>query len=366
MARIPTQEWPPSGRGGAVSGSAPAVPPAVAIVGAGSIGVAWAVVFARAGHRVALYDVDPHRALAALGEIDSRVTELSTFGLIEEDVASVLRRVSVAADLDRAVDSAGYVQECVVESLRVKRELFAELDRRTQRHVVLASSTSMIPCSQFAAGLPGQDRCLVVHPGNPPYLLPIAELAPASFTVSQTVDRAREVLSGAGIVPVVVGGENEGFIFNRLQGALLREAYCLVRDGIASPDDIDLVVACGLGRRWSVVGPFATAELNTRGGIERHAQLLGPAYARMGAERGQHDPWTADLVARVASALQRRLPSEQWEEHVNRRDHALMRLEQARRAEPELFARLAQEPARARHSDSPNRTTTANSSGDNP
>jgi 3-hydroxyacyl-CoA dehydrogenase len=236
-----------------------------------------------------------------------------------------------------------------VESLSVKRALFAELDRRTEPSVVLASSTSMIPCSQFAAGLPGRQRCLVVHPGNPPYLLPIAELAPAPFTAPQTVDRARELLSAVGMVPVTVGGENEGFIFNRLQGALLREAYCLVRDGVASPDDIDLVVTCGLGRRWAVQGPFATAELNTRGGIQRHAQLLGPAYARMGAERGQHDPWTPELVARVASAVQRRLPGAQWAEHVNRRDRALMSLERARRAEPELFASSAPQPTPTRH-----------------
>jgi 3-hydroxyacyl-CoA dehydrogenase len=325
--------------------------PAVAIVGAGSIGVAWAVVFARAGHHVALYDIDPRRAQDALDEIGSRLRQLRTFGLLDEDVTVAVSRVRVAADLDQAVASAGYVQECVVESLPVKRELFTELDRLAQPDVVLASSTSMISCSRFAAGLPGRQRCLVVHPGNPPYLLPIAELAPATFTAPQAVDRARELLSAVGMVPVVVSREIEGFIFNRLQGALLREAYCLVRDGVASPDDIDLVVTCGLGRRWAVQGPFATAELNTRGGIQRHAQLLGAAYARMGAERGQHDPWTPELVAQVASALQRRLPSAQWAEHVNRRDRALMRLEQARRAEPELFGDSPRQPTPTRQRD---------------
>jgi 3-hydroxyacyl-CoA dehydrogenase len=312
-------------------------PPAVTIVGAGSIGVAWAIVFSRAGHRVALYDVDADRAATAMSEIESRLAELAGFGLVEKDVAEVLGLVSVTADLDEALDGTAYVQECVVESLTVKQELFAELDRSTAPDVVLASSTSMIPCSRFAAGLPGRARCLVVHPGNPPYLLPIAELAPAPFTAAEAIGRARELLSAAGMVPVLVGKENEGFVFNRLQGALLREAYCLVRDGVASPADIDLVVSSGLGRRWSVLGPFATAELNTRGGITRHAELLGPAYARMGADRGQDDPWTPDLVARVASAVHEILPARDWGIHVSRRDRALMRLEQARRADPESF-----------------------------
>jgi L-gulonate 3-dehydrogenase len=121
--------------------------------------------------------------------------------------------------------------------------------------------------------------------------------------------------------------EIEGFVFNRLQGALLREAYCLVRDGVADVDDVDRVVREGLGRRWAVIGPFETADLNTRGGIAEHAKRLGPAYARMGAERGQDDPWTPELVARVTEERRRLLPLEQWEERVAWRDR---RMEQSR------------------------------------
>jgi 3-hydroxyacyl-CoA dehydrogenase len=137
--------------------------------------------------------------------------------------------------------------------------------------------------------------------------------------------------------PVLVRREVEGFVFNRLQGALLREAYCLVRDGVASVEDVDRVVRDGLGRRWAVIGPFETAELNTRGGIEAHAQKLGPAYARMGAERGQDDPWTPELVARVAGELHERLPPDRWEERAAWRDDALIALERARR-ESAIFA----------------------------
>jgi 3-hydroxyacyl-CoA dehydrogenase len=304
----------------------------VGVVGAGSIGVAWAITFSRTGHPVALYDVDAERLAGALDEVAQRVAELREFGLVSSPAA-----VRAAVSLGDAVGGAGYVQECALESLDVKREVFASLDRLCEPETVLASSTSMIPCSRFAADLPGRSRCLVVHPGNPPYLLPIAELAPAPFTSSSTLDRARTLLESAGMVPIVVGKENEGFVFNRLQGALLREAYCLVRDGIASAADVDRVVTAGLGRRWSVLGPFATAELNTRGGIERHARLLGPAYARMGAERGQHDEWTPELVAMVAEDVHSRFPPEDWEANVHRRDRALMHLEQARRLAPELF-----------------------------
>jgi L-gulonate 3-dehydrogenase len=318
-----------------ISGSEP-----IAIIGAGSIGAAWGIVFARAGHHVRLYDVDATRLQDARDEIAHRLVELDRAGLLDPTPDDVLARITLAASLAEAVRDVVHVQECVLESLPVKRDLFAQLDSLTGSSTVMASSTSMIPCSEFADGLPGRERCLVVHPGNPPYLLPVVEMAPAPFTADWVIARTRSLLTSARMVPVLVGHENEGFIFNRLQGALLREAYCLVRDGVASPKDVDLVVTAGLGRRWSVLGPFATAELNTRGGIKRHAELLGPAYARMGAERGQLE-WTSALVDRVAADVHERLPSKDWAENVHRRDQALMLLEQARQLDPDLFDRLA-------------------------
>jgi 3-hydroxyacyl-CoA dehydrogenase len=130
---------------------------------------------------------------------------------------------------------------------------------------------------------------------------------------------------------VVVKKEAEGFIFNRLQGALLREAYCLLRDGVANVEGIDSVVQFGLGRRWSVVGPFETVDLNTRGGIEAHAARMGPAYERMGAERGQHDPWTPELVALATAQRRALLPLDDWDARVTWRDEQLMRIATALR-----------------------------------
>jgi len=310
----------------------------VAIVGAGSIGLAWAIVFARAGLSVRLFDVDPVARDAAADQLRQRLAELAANELLDEPVADVAVRVRVCDSLAHAVSDADWVQECIVEDLDAKRAVFAELDTLAPPDAILASSTSMIPCSRWADDLPGRARCLVVHPGNPPYLLPVAELVPAPFTSEATVERATAAQREIGMTPVVVHGEPEGFVFNRLQGALLREAYCLVRDGVVSAAEVDQVVSSGLGRRWAVIGPFATAQLNTRGGIRRHARVMGPAYARMGAERGQDDPWTPELIDRVAADLAVRLPDDGWAEQTLRRDAALVDLERARRADPELFA----------------------------
>jgi hypothetical protein len=128
---------------------------------------------------------------------------------------------------------------------------------------------------------------------------------------------------------------------------VLREAYCLVRDGVVAPEDVDLVMRAGLGRRWSVLGPFETIELNTRGGIDAHARIMGPAYARMGAERGQSDPWEPELVSEVSASVRRRFPREAWEDNVAWRDQALMVLERCWREHQELSGPPAAEPPAA-------------------
>jgi L-gulonate 3-dehydrogenase len=303
----------------------------IALVGTGTIGVAWGVVFARAGFRVALYDPDPRRLREAEGDLERRLRRLAGGGLLDEAPDTVVRRAHFVATLEEALEGAVHVQENAPEELDLKRALFRELDAAAPAGATLASSSSALTASRFASELPGRARCLVAHPGNPPYLLPVVELVPAPFTAPAVVERAHRLFAESGMSPLVVRREVEGFVLNRLQGALLREAYCLVRDGIASVEDVDRVVRDGIGRRWAVTGPFETAELNTRGGIEAHAAKLGAAYARMGAERGQHDPWTPELVERVAEELHRRLPPERWEELVARRDDALIALERARR-----------------------------------
>jgi len=306
-------------------------PSPVAVVGAGSIGLAWAIVFAAAGHRVWLIEPDPERRRAAAGELTRRLKDLARFGLATADPRTVLAGIEITNDQANAVSGAAYVQECVPEDLDLKRRLFAQLDAQAAAGVPLVSSSSFLPASAFAAELPGRSRCLVAHPGNPPTLLRVVEVVPAPFTDPQVADACEALLHAAGMQPVRLRKEVAGFVFNRLQGAVLREAYCLVRDGVVSAAEIDRVMTAGLGLRWAVVGPFETADLNSRGGIAGHAARMGPAYARMGAERGQHDPWTPDLVAQVTAERRAALSLDDWDDRVAWRDRMLMALLRARR-----------------------------------
>jgi 3-hydroxyacyl-CoA dehydrogenase len=293
-----------------------------AILGAGSIGVAFALRFAGAGVDVTLWDPLPGARPRARAELAERA---GAAGLTRDAAAA---RVRFCDQITDAVAEAGLIQECAPERLDLKRELLASVVPQARPDALIASSSSAIAASLQAAGLPDQAaaRFLVAHPANPPHLLPVIELVPGERTSGETVTRARAWYRGTGMRPVTVNREVEGFIYNRLQGAVLREAYCLVRDGVAGVDDIDEVMRGALGRRWSVVGPFETADLNTRGGIASHAGKMGPAYERMGAERGQHDPWTPGLVAAVTAERRELLPLEAWDERVRWRDERLIEL----------------------------------------
>lgn len=303
----------------------------IAVVGGGSIGVSWCLVFARAGHTVILHDSEPARLEAARVELREKLAPLAVAGLLDEDAETIAGRVDFELELPAAVAGASWVQECVPEDLALKQALVATLEAHIGDDCILASSSSALMPSRIFAGLRRPERALVVHPANPPHLLPIVELVAGEGTAPAVIHEAERILLEAGMSPVRVEREVEGFVYNRLQGAVLREAYALVRDGVIDVDGIDRVMCDGLGRRWAVVGPFETCDLNTRGGIAVHARRMGPAYARMGAERGQDDPWTDALVTSVAAQRRSLLPLEFWEQRVAWRDAQLVAQEQARR-----------------------------------
>ncbi|MGG5885723.1 3-hydroxyacyl-CoA dehydrogenase [Falsiroseomonas sp. HC035] len=270
----------------------------VAIVGAGLIGRAWAMIFARAGWDVSLHDPVPAALEAAPRLCAQGLAELARHGLCDNAEAAA-RRISVTGSLTQALDGAAFVQENGPEDAATKRAIFAELDFLAAPDCILASSTSAIPCSSFTEGLAGRARCLVAHPVNPPHLIPVVELSGAPWTAQATIDRARAIFAGIGQAPITVKREIEGFILNRLQGALLAEAFRLVQEGYVSPQDLDTTVAQGLGLRWSFLGPFATIELNAPGGIPDYCARYAPFYARIAGAPPAPAVFGADGVAQI-------------------------------------------------------------------
>ncbi len=277
----------------------------VACIGAGNVGRAWAAVFARAGHTVALYDSDPGQIDRALPLI-ARTLDLLADG--DDHAAQALARIRPAATLAAAVTDAAHIQESVREDIAVKRTVAAEIAAHAPADAVIASSTSALRGSGFLMDIPHPDRALVAHPVNPPSLIPLVELCGTGATSDVTLARARAFYESLGMKPVTLRKEIDGFLLNRLQYTLVAEALHLVGEGYCDAADIDRVMTDGLALRWLSIGPFATAHLNATAGFQGFVDQLGPMMRRMGEDARTNYPWTDAQIAAIHETLSQSMP----------------------------------------------------------
>ncbi len=276
----------------------------VACVGAGNVGRAWAVVFARAGYDVALYDISTveieTRALPLARET---IELLERSGFLNERADEVFRRISPVASIEAAVAGASHVQESVREDLDTKRKVFAEIAAHAPADATLASSTSALPGSAFLGHIAHPERALVAHPVNPPSLVPLVEICATPWTSVETKGNVRAFMAGAGMKPIDVLKEIDGFILNRLQYTLVAEAMHLVGEGFCSVADIETVMTHGLALRWASIGPFEVAHLNSTHGFLGFVEQLGPMMKHMGRTARTDYDWGAPLAEAIHAEL---------------------------------------------------------------
>jgi L-gulonate 3-dehydrogenase len=304
----------------------------VAIVGTGLIGRAWAAIFARAGWNVRLTDPHEPTLQGAIELIRNELHALARHGLADDPDAAAAR-LSVAPSLKAAVDGVEFVQENGPELVEQKISIFAELDCLAPPAAVLASSTSAITASRFTEGIAGRSRCLVGHPVNPPHLVPLVELCGAPWTSQETIDRARQIYRAIGQVPVTVKREINGFVLNRLQGALLAEAFRLVGEGYISAEDLDHTVKDGLGLRWSFLGPLETIELNAPGGIADYCARYTGFYKELAAMPAGPEVYQSPNADRVIAAWPHQPSPERIARLTQRRNERLAALAAHKRAQ---------------------------------
>jgi 3-hydroxybutyryl-CoA dehydrogenase len=226
----------------------------IAIIGAGLMGHGIAQVFAVAGHRVKVYDPVPE----ALAAVRDRIAQNLKAMRLDPDA---VKKVKSAATLAEAVADADVVIEAAPEKLELKQAIFAELERHAPRQALLASNTSVIPIGKIAARVKTRDRVLGTHWWNPPFLVPLVEVIETKGTAPATVATMTRLLKSVGKTPVHVKKDVPGFIGNRLQHALWREAVALVEAGVADAETVDTVVKSSFGRRLAVLGPLENADL---------------------------------------------------------------------------------------------------------
>lgn len=299
----------------------------VACVGGGLIGRAWALVFARAGYSVHVFDQDGSIAAAARAFAEEMLPALAEEDLLDgQGPQAVLERITLADSLAAALEGAVHVQESTPEKLEIKIGVFAELDRLADKETVLASSTSALLPSAFTEQLVGRGRCLVAHPINPPYLVPAAELVPAPWTDATVMQRSKRFMEDCGMAPIVMQRELDGFVMNRMQGALLEEAFRLVEQGYAKVEDVDIGIREGLALRWSFMGPFETIDLNAPGGVRDYAERYEQIYSRIHPSTLKRADWTGTVMDEIERERRVRLPKEGLAGRQAWRDRRLMAL----------------------------------------
>jgi 3-hydroxyacyl-CoA dehydrogenase len=298
-----------------------------AIVGGGIIGRSWAIVYARAGFPVAIYEHGAENRARVLERIAEAIGQSA--GLVGDAAAqkAALDRITVPERFEEAVADADFIHECIDEKLDSKRAMFADLERCAKPSAILATTTSSFPVSTFAADLPGRDRCIVVHPATPPHLLPVTEICPAPFTTQTVTDATFAFMERCGQVPVLIRFEQSSFVLNRLQAALVVEMLRCLNSGIISAGDIDKIISQGFGLRWAFLGPFEGVDLNAAGGIREYLERFGFIFDDMAKLNG--DPnrvVTPAAIAMLEAYARDKLPLDSIGERTGWRDRAIASL----------------------------------------
>lgn len=252
----------------------------IAVIGAGLMGHGIALVMARAGHRVTIHDP----VEAARAGVKARISEsLRLIGTEEANIEAILARIVVCDTTQTAVQKAFAVFEAAPEKMELKQAIFADIERHAPEDAILASNTSVMPITKIMAGLQHRARALGTHWWNPPHLIPLVEVIRTEWTDETALETMMALLSEAGKTPVRVAKDVPGFIGNRLQHALWREAVSLVERGICDAASVDTVIKSCFGRRLSVLGPLENADLvGLDLTLDIHAQVLADLEARPG------------------------------------------------------------------------------------
>ncbi len=306
---------------------------AVAVIGAGVMGHGIAQLFAQAGSAVRLHDAAERQLASGLSAMEESLALLVEEAVLTPQAAAAARaRVRPTTSLDEALAGAGFVVEAIPELLASKLELFDRIEQVVGEDAIVGSNTSTIPISLLAQRARRPERMVIVHFFNPAQLVPLVEVVPHPRMPPAAVERVLEALRRIGKRPVRLRKEVPGFVANRLQAAVVREAFHLVEQGVASLEDIDTVMTEGPGFRWSFVGPVEAADL---GGLDTWQRVLdnlapelsraerAPAAIRERVARGELGAKTGrGLFDHAASTLA---------ERSRARDRFLVRLEKLKR-----------------------------------
>ena len=239
----------------------------IGICGAGLIGASWAIGFANAGYISLVYDNNPNSSDNFKKYFGKLIQDIK---LIDPDIdeSKIKDNIQLNCSMEQISEDSILIQESVVEDLKVKQNIYRQLDKLTSKDTILASSSSYIVISKISELVEYKHRCINAHPALPPHVVPFVEVAGSEDTCEEIINKALNIYKKANYAAILVKKETEGFVLNRLQGALLNEAVRLHEGGFASMEDIDIALKHALGIRWAFMGPFEIMDLNAPEGIK--------------------------------------------------------------------------------------------------
>lgn len=298
----------------------------IGVVGTGVIGASWTALFLAHGYKVLVADPGPGSEEKLAAYLKETWPVLKQLGLTED--ASLDNYKFMGSSLGKHYAEVDYVQENAPERVDLKTSLMAEITEAVRPDVVVASSSSGLPSSKFISKAKNPERVLIGHPFNPPHLMPLVEIVGHPGTSPQAIDRAKTFYNSVGKRPIVVKQETPGFVANRLQAALVNEAYSLVSRGVLSAEDLDAAVTTSLGPRWAVVGPFLANAMGGGGGSDGFRHLLehlGPASQKWVEDmRANEFKWNQDNIDAICASVDQELKGKDIKALEQQRDAKLV------------------------------------------
>ncbi|XP_077977895.1 lambda-crystallin-like [Glandiceps talaboti] len=299
----------------------------IGIVGSGIIGQSWAMIFASAGYKVYLYDVEPSFVAKAMDTIKISLQDLEKSGLLKGKLTADQQfgLISGVDNLESVVKGAKHVQECVPENLELKKKVFSQIDELADDFTVLSSSTSTLIPSLFTEHLKHRQNCVVSHPTNPPYYCPFVEVVPAPWTDKTVASNTKALLEEIGMKPIVMMIEKKGFLLNRLHWALHNECIRLVEENVVTPEDVDTCMKWGPGMRHAFIGPFETMHLNAEG-FRSYIERYGECQIDVTKDFGPIPTFTGPVVDKISTAMEAIIPLDSLAERRRWRDQRIIAL----------------------------------------
>ena len=291
----------------------------IGICGAGLIGASWAIGFANAGYKSLVYDnnLDSFKNFESL--FDKLIKDLLIINP-ELDAEKIKLNIKLNCSIEEICKDTVLIQESIIEDLEEKKKIFITLDKLASKNTILASSSSYLLISNISENVVHKQRCINAHPALPPHVVPFVEVCGSLETSAEIIQNALSLYKNANYASIIINKETEGFVLNRLQGALLNEAVRLHEGGFASMDDIDIALKHALGIRWAFMGPFEIMDLNAPEGIKDSFSRYKKGIQNLAKEQNSVPEYSDEYLSRLENEQRKRLAYSDRSDRIEKRN----------------------------------------------